>query len=152
MGELVVNDRLYQEKRRPSGGCLLWTGNKDRDGYGLVSCRRDGRRSTIGAHRYALFREGHDIAGLVVRHRCHTPACVNPEHLDIGSHADNVQDRDSAGRQAKGSRINRSKLRERDIPSIRADQRSSQEVALDYGVQTPAINKIRRRATWAHVS
>jgi len=56
---------------------------------------------------------GEDIQGKVVRHKCDNPLCVNPKHLELGSHADNMRDRDSRGRHG------RAKLTSKDVVEIR---------------------------------
>ena len=82
----------------PMTGCHLWIGGADPDGYGVIS--RQGRRGKQErAHRvaYELF-VGPIPDGICVLHRCDTPACVNPEHLFLGTNLDNVRDRDAKGR------------------------------------------------------
>jgi hypothetical protein len=70
-------------------GCWLWTGAQ-RKGYGTV--KRAGKQQ--GAHRVAYSMVNGEIpAGQVVRHKCHTPLCVRPDHLQLGTTADNNEDR-----------------------------------------------------------
>ena len=68
-------------------GCWLWTGTKDRDGYGLFHC---GQR--VRAHRW-IFEQSNTLPkGMLVCHTCDTPGCVNPLHLYAGTHRDNIND------------------------------------------------------------
>lgn len=79
----------------PNTGCWLWLLTADKDGYGKV-CYQG---KTIRAHRlsHVLFK-GKIPCGLLVLHRCHTPGCVNPDHLYSGDQYDNERDKLNAGR------------------------------------------------------
>lgn len=73
--------------------CWLWTGSKDRQGYGTfgVGSRTDGTRRTVKAHRWAYERYvGPFPAGLEPDHLCRTPACVRPDHLEPVTHQENA--------------------------------------------------------------
>lgn len=79
----------------PNSGCWLWLG-AERNGYPRMWI--DGAMRSV--QRFILTTIGNDVAGLVVRHCCDTPACINPTHLLLGTDLDNVRDRDSRGRHA----------------------------------------------------
>lgn len=59
-----------------------------------------------------------DIKGLVVRHKCDNARCLNPDHLELGTHQDNMDDKTKRGRNAKGSKLS-TKLTEADVAYIR---------------------------------
>ncbi len=128
--------------------CWHWQGYRNPAGYGQIKidgCMR-------GAHRlaYWLGGQGELPPGAVVRHLCNCPACVNPAHLAVGSHADNVQDRVAAGRSATGERNGRSKLTTEAARSIRAAQgtTAAAELARQYGVHSRAIYLIWEGRNW----
>lgn len=83
--------------------CWLWLGPK-RNMYGVAWYRGKG----CGAHRLAWqFTHGEipalaaaDSRGACILHRCDTPACVNPAHLFLGSHRDNMADKNAKDRNA----------------------------------------------------
>lgn len=72
--------------------CWEWQGEIHTFGYGVFCTYQNARRTRHLAHRLALSRTGVEIDGLVVRHRCDNPPCVNPNHLETGTQADNIRD------------------------------------------------------------
>ena len=77
-------------------GCWLWTGAKTGGGYGYI--RRSGKEK-MSAHRASWeMHNGPVPEGLWVLHRCDTPACVRPDHLFVGTRADNMRDAHEKGR------------------------------------------------------
>lgn len=82
----------------PNSGCLLWTGTDNGWGYGTIY--RDGRN--VLATHVALYLAGRPVPkGLCALHKCDVPACVNVDHLFIGSHADNIADKIAKERHAR---------------------------------------------------
>jgi hypothetical protein len=99
-GDLAARFRA-KVSSRPALGCWLWQGKLSTSGYGQLSVE-GGRR---GAHRISwVLAHGPIPNGLHVLHRCDTPPCVNPEHLFLGTHADNMHDCALKGRTAAGNR------------------------------------------------
>lgn len=76
--------------------CWLWTGYRLRGTYGMFYPKP---KEQWYAHRYSYtLAHGPIPPGLVVRHLCHVQACVRPEHLALGTQADNIADKVAAGR------------------------------------------------------
>lgn len=88
---------VYHE---PNSGCWLWGGTLTAEGYGLhgrgESAPRIAHRLSYAIHKGPI---QHDA---VVRHRCDVRACVNPDHLDTGTQADNMRDAVERGRTCRG--------------------------------------------------
>lgn len=128
-------------------GCWLWTGELSCKGYGIMKisgkqCRA--HRVSWGLHR------GDIPDGQYVLHRCDTPACVNPDHLFLGTVADNNADMTTKGRQARqpGEANGRAKLTLAQVSDIVKDRRLLREIAKDYGVHSTTISMIRLGKRW----
>jgi hypothetical protein len=147
-GETI--DRFFKRfKVNEQNGCWEWLSSSDKDGYGLLW----GKGKRILAHRYSYKHHyGIDPGELNVCHKCDNPRCVNPDHLFLGTTKDNVQDCMDKGRDAMiGSRNNKAKLTEDDIPTIREDKRKSSDIAKTYNVSKSTIKKIKNKSSWSHV-
>jgi len=154
--EQTLADRFWSkvDKRGPDD-CWLWTAAVNEHGYGVM--RPQGQRSgpTVKAHRVSLMLAGVNVEGLLIRHACDNPPCVNPTHLSVGTHADNSADMVSRERQARGSRNGTSKLTEKQVAEIRA--RAAQgdlhrAIAADYGISRSRVTMLVNGKGWAHVS
>jgi hypothetical protein len=95
----------FLQSFQESNGCWNWTKAKNKAGYGFYTVRKAGwkRRRTVLAHRYA-YEAFIDVVpdNMCVLHKCDNPSCVNPNHLFLGTQADNMQDRKAKGRMNKG--------------------------------------------------
>lgn len=118
--------------------CIEWAKRRNKDGYG----RRKFRGQSMGAHRAAwLETNGAIPEGLVVRHKCDNRACVNIEHLELGTQAENMMD-------CSVRRTFNSKLTEEDVKDIRTSSETLKFMAEKYSVSETTISRIRNNKRW----
>lgn len=105
------------------------------------------------AHRYIYQKLIGEIPeGQVVRHTCDNPRCINPEHLIIGTHAQNVKDRVERGRSAIGEKHGRSKLTEQEVREIKfIKSLNNKTLSYIYNVDPKVIRNIKSGKSWKHV-
>jgi hypothetical protein len=142
--------------------CWNWTGAKRKNGYGQMRYYRGpGYCPVIKVHRFAYEMYFGPIPdGMCVLHHCDNPACVRPDHLFLGTQADNMKDMNRKGRHGKGPETKygedapSSKLTSKQVIEMRwlaAQGYSSAKIAKMYGVaQQTAWDAIVRR-TWKHL-
>ena len=135
-------------------GCWLWTGATDQKGYGRVL--KGGRKAPRHVRVHRLQVEATIGRALsqdeCVCHRCDEKSCVNPAHLFVGSSADNVRDRVSKQRSARGESINNAKLTDAQVREIFLSAELHREIAARFGVRRECIGNIKRGRTWRHVT
>jgi hypothetical protein len=137
----------------PNSGCWLWTGAISKAGYGSIATYKDGKTGHIYAHRqsFEMASKTSIPKGLCVLHKCDVRCCVNPDHLFLGTLADNIRDMDSKGRRVNmpslGEKHGRAKLTNIQTDEIRDSNDSGVSLAEKYGVSTTTISKIRRKKT-----
>ena len=134
--------------------CWVWGGASFEDGYGCFS--RDGK--SILAHRYTAEKRYGDISGQLVRHSCDNRKCVNPEHLLLGTPADNSADMTERNRQAWGERAASAKLsndQAKQILSRYAEEKGKgrlygalERIATEFGVSKQMVYRITSRQTY----
>ena len=135
-----------------SGDCAEWQGANDgKDGYGQVHI--DGKGG-VRVHRLAWeLANGQPVPpGLVVRHTCDNPPCINPHHLLTGTASDNMRDMiDRHRRNQSGERNPRSVLTAAQVASIRqrvGAGESQRSQARLYGVHHSVVQQIVRGELW----
>jgi len=138
----------------PNSGCTLWLAAVDSNGYGRVWEPGIGRM--LAAHRVAYEHKFGPIPqGMAACHKCDVPACVNPDHIFVGTHHDNMRDMVAKGRArggVSGARNGNAKLTEEQVIEIVTDGGSNADMAARFSIVESAIWAIRNGHRWKHVT
>ena len=129
--------------------CWLWTGYKI-NGYGKILVGT--RYGHQFAHRVSWEIHHSKIPdGMLVCHACDTPACVNPDHLFLGTQKDNLKDMSVKGRSLRGEKSKLAILTEEEVREIRKNWPAKTQIELSrlYGVSKGCIHRIVRNLNWA---
>lgn len=154
--------------------CLIWTGLKAGNGYGVTYISG----KTVYMHRvsWSSFHSKEIPKGMVVAHKCDTPACYNPHHLFLCTQKENLADMREKGRGQsgethwtrkkpalvrKGQKVSTSKLSDSDVIAMRLEyvkgvpgkrgEASLTSLAKKYGVAFQTASKIINRVSWRHI-
>lgn len=160
-----VAERLWAKVDKTET-CWLWIGCRNVSGYGHFSIRR----RAFPAHRIAYeLTFGPIPDGLDVCHHCDNPPCVRPDHLFLGTRADNLNDMYRKGRRSagerhsaalraalpRGSQHHHHKLTDDQVRIIKAESVAGvtrAALAKRFGVDRSAIVKVARGLAWKHVT
>lgn len=148
----VCADLRFLSKITKSESCWRWTGTVNTYGYGQIVGPPADKR-LVQAHVYAWIRCGYLLPeGAVLRHSCDNRLCVRPDHLELGTPQDNVDDTWKRGRaRPRGQTLNAAQVRE--IRRARtADGSSYQELADQFGVTYTTIARVCTGRTWKEVA
>lgn len=147
--ELVIRFNQRHVKQE-NNGCWLWTSPPNRGGYGQITI--PGTKKNITAHRLSyLIAYGNLPEELNVCHHCDTPACVNPMHLFLGTHKENVQNKLDKARFSGGGvgiKNGHAKLTEEEVYEIRAAKGTQKDIGKRYGLSQSAISLIKSGINW----
>lgn len=139
----------------PNSGCWLWIGSM-KGRYGAIKVR--GRKGMRRAHRVSYeLHVGQIGEGLFVCHKCDVPTCVNPEHLFLGTRADNIADMVMKGRQrgpvSQNSRTAKlTPVIAAQIYRLKDSGVTATAIAAQHGVSRSAVRNIWGRKTWRTVA
>lgn len=147
----------YVDIRSPDE-CWPWNGHVRPDtGYGRFWTSKGHITAHVEAYEQTSGRidAPRGTTGVVVRHKCDNPRCVNPGHLVPGTQAQNVQDMVDRGRSTKGQNLGEenaaSKLTAKQVRAIRNDRRTQRDIGADYGISHTMVRYIKQRKAWSHI-
>lgn len=141
-----VEERFWAKVQK-TDSCWNWTAGKNK-GYGQFKVFG----KMILTHRFSYeLHYGAIPAEMLVCHRCDNPVCVRPDHLFLGTHIDNMNDREQKGRSTFGVKNGNAKLTEEKVKEIRVLNLSRGEIAERYGVSQVQIGRIRSGKQWKHI-
>lgn len=130
-------------------GCWIWLSTLQNTGYHYGRFFDRNTNRSLLAHRCAWQAYFGEIPrGMDVLHSCDEPMCVNPSHLFLGNHRDNMLDAMRKGRNVKGGRVNTCKLTQANVLFIRASHESNEALALMLGVTESTVRFARTKRTW----
>lgn len=142
---MTIAKRLdYYTYHEPMSGCWLWLGGvSSRGGYAYVYINGESFR----AHRIQWERFNGPIPkGMLICHHCDTPSCINPDHLFLGTHTDNMRD------AVRKGRIPKAKITEKQVIEILSMNDTYRNIAVRYGVAESTIGDIKTSRTWKHLA
>lgn len=142
-----------------ANGCFICDSYaKTSRGYYHITRIVDGvKKGGIAIHRYAyeVYNDCKIPEGLVVRHKCDNSTCVNPDHLELGTHQDNSNDMVERKRSASGERNPHSKLTNKQAEEIKVllskNQMTQTQIAKIYNVSCATITHIKKGNTRTNV-
>ena len=143
---------LSKSKLDHVSGCWNWTAGKNSGGYGIVQFNG----SKFSAHRlsYEAFI-GPILNGLLACHKCDNVNCVNPDHIFIGTHDDNMRDMAEKGRSTRGEKGSRAAISESDAVKIFEMIKSGAKVKnimREFNVSRNTVKHIKGGGSWNHIT
>ena len=141
----VIQRFLTKVHEDKNTGCWLWQASKSHQGYGFYQ--------KTSSHRwiYQYVNQVKLTSEQFVCHTCDNPSCVNPMHLWIGTHKQNIQDMVGKKRSRFGKKNNRAKLTEQQVKRIIKSHLPVKELAIKFNVSIFTIYNILAKRNWKHV-
>ena len=151
---LSVSEIVLFELSRATacGDCMIAASKLLPSGYSRVHINGKAKR----LHRVVLEEKiGRKLLpGEQANHLCNNPACINPDHLYVGSHQDNMNDKVRAGRSTQGTKSKQAKLTEPEVLQMRAlhaQGHTIESIGKRFGIHKATARMVIRRITWRHI-
>jgi len=147
--DIIDKFKLYTQKTNDN--CIIWIAGKQKDGYGIVNY--NGKSQLAHRAAYELF-VANIPENMCVCHKCDNPGCVNPDHLFLGSHKDNMNDMKLKGRRKNigiKEKNGRAKLTIEKANKIRLEKKQGKtlkELSIIFNVGISTIGRVCRMENW----
>lgn len=148
----------FFSKTKEIGDCWIWTGSKNKLGYGLYKSRSGGIPRRTHRISFEIFNCVDLKSDQHICHSCDTPSCINPAHLFVGNPSINSNDARVKGRLKRkigsaslGELHPKTFLKEQDILAIRSSTQPTQEIAEKFDLHPNSVRGIRSKRTWKHI-
>lgn len=135
--------------------CWIWLKHKNKKGYGIFGIASS---KSVRAHRFSYeLYVGKIPKGLLVCHKCDNPACVNPNHLWLGTIKENNSDRDKKGRcvSLKGEKNGHAKITDKIAREIKQRIISGEpmtKIARELNIKYCIVANIKSGSSWKHIN
>jgi hypothetical protein len=149
----ITKERIEVKVLRiPEAGCWVWMGSTQVRGYGEIISNN--RKHLAHRASYEAF-VGKIPKGMYVCHACDNVACVNPNHLFLGTQKQNLQDMANKGRSTRGVKNPMAKLTEEQVKEIKrgfAVGKTDVELSVQFNISRSTIYGIRNRRLWSYIN
>lgn len=133
----------------PVTGCWNWTGYITKWGYGHT--RAAGIAEQVHRLSYKLAHSCDIDENIAVCHKCDNRRCFNPDHLFLGTRADNQRDMKEKRRSPLGARNARATLSAEQVEKIISDPRTQRLIAEEYGISQSHVSALKKGKRWGHL-
>lgn len=130
-------------------GCIEWKKCLNKFGYGVFIRKK----KYYYAHRYFYEKKNGKIPNkMCALHKCDNRKCINPDHIFIGTRADNCRDMGDKRRSPSGIKNHMSKITEKQALKIRSDPRIYKEISIEYQICQATVSNIKTKKTWKYLT